>query len=53
MSQLQKVEFTEAYCVSLEEEFNSVDDIPMQKRIVISAKTIKIGDMTFENSWGK
>ncbi len=53
MSQLQKVDFTEAYCVSLEEEFNSVDDIPMQKRIVISAKTIKIGDMTFENSWGK
>lgn len=53
MSQLQKVDFTEAYCVSLEEEFNSVDDIPMQKRIVISAKTIKIGDMIFENSWGK
>lgn len=52
MSQLQKVEFTEAYCVSLEEEFNAINDIPMQKRLVISAKTIKIGDMTFENSWG-
>ncbi|MRX64899.1 type VI secretion system tube protein TssD [Maribacter luteus] len=53
MSQLQRVEFSKAYCVSLEEEFDAIDDIPMQKRIVISAKTIKIGDMTFENRWGE
>ncbi len=52
MSQLQKVDFTKAFCVSLEEEFDAVDDIPMQKRIVISAQTIQIGDMTFENTWG-
>ncbi len=52
MSQLQKVDFTKAYCVKLVENFDSISSVPMQKRIVISAKTIKIGDMTFENSWG-
>jgi len=53
MSQLQKVDFTKAFCVKLIENFDSVSAIPMQKRIVISAKTIKIGDMSFENSWGE
>lgn len=53
MSQLQRLDFIKSYCVSLEEEFDANDDIPMQKRIVISAKTIKIGDMTFDNSWGE
>ncbi|QCX00948.1 hypothetical protein FGM00_12810 [Aggregatimonas sangjinii] len=53
MSQLQKVAFTKAYCVHLEEEFEADDAFPMQKHIVISAKTIVIGDMTFENSWGE
>ncbi len=52
MSQLQRVDFTKAYCVSLEEEFDAIDDVPMQKRLVISAKSVKIGDMSFENSWG-
>ncbi|CAZ94468.1 type VI secretion system tube protein TssD [Zobellia galactanivorans] len=53
MSQLQRVEFTKAYCVSLEEEFDAIDDVPMQKRIVISAQSIKIGDMVFQNRWGE
>ncbi|WP_298503620.1 type VI secretion system tube protein TssD [uncultured Maribacter sp.] len=53
LSRLQEVSFSEGYCVSLEEEFDAIDDIPMQKRIVISAKTITIGDMVFENSWGE
>ena len=53
MSRLQEVSFNKAYCVSLEEEFDANDDIPMQKRIVISAKTISIGDMNFENHWGE
>ncbi|WP_289064240.1 type VI secretion system tube protein TssD [uncultured Zobellia sp.] len=51
-SKLQEVKFSKAYCVSLEEEFDAVDIMPMQKRIVISAKTITVGDMVFENSWG-
>ncbi|MGB5436709.1 MAG: type VI secretion system tube protein TssD [Maribacter sp.] len=52
MSQLQRVEFTKAYCVKLVENFDANSATPMQKRIVISAKTIKIGDMIFENRWG-
>ncbi|QXP52973.1 type VI secretion system tube protein TssD [Cellulophaga sp. HaHa_2_1] len=53
LSRLQEVTFTRAFCVSLEEEFDAIDDVPMQKTIVISATTITIGDMTFENSWGE
>ena len=53
MAQLQVVKFSKAYCISLEEEFDANDDVPMQKRIVISAKTITIGDMDFENNWGE
>ncbi len=53
MSRLQEVVFKKAFCVSLEEEFDAVDEYPMQKRIVISARTITIGDMDFENSWGE
>lgn len=52
MSKLQEVKFSKAYCVSLEEEFDANDEMPMQKRIVISAQTITVGDMVFENSWG-
>lgn len=52
MSRLQEVIFEKAYCVSLEVEFDAIDDSPLQKRIVISAKSLKIGDMTFENNWG-
>ncbi len=52
MSKLQEVIFEKGYCVSLEVEFDAVDDSPLQKRIVISAKSLKIGDMTFDNNWG-
>ncbi|MGJ8739107.1 type VI secretion system tube protein TssD [Zobellia laminariae] len=53
MSKLQEVKFSKAYCVSLEEEFSAISDTPMTKQIIISAKTITIGDMNFENSWGE
>ncbi len=52
LSRLQEVIFENAYCVSLEVEFDAIDDSPLQKRIVISAKSLKIGDMTFDNNWG-
>ncbi len=53
MSRLQEVLFKKAYCVKLVENFDAVSTTPMQKRIVISAQTIQIGDMTFENRWGE
>lgn len=52
MSKLQEIIFEKAYCVSLEVEFDAIDDSPLQKRIVISAKSLRIGDMTFDNNWG-
>jgi len=53
MSQLQEVIFKKAYCVKLVENFDAVSTTPMQKRIVLSAQTIQVGDMTFENRWGE
>ncbi|MDT7828474.1 type VI secretion system tube protein TssD [Pricia sp. S334] len=52
MSRLQEVIFKKAYCVSLETEFDALDDSPLQNHIVISAKSLHIGDMKFDNSWG-
>ena len=53
MSRLQEVSFSKAYCVKLTENFDANSSTPMQKRIVISAKTITIGDMNFDNHWGE
>lgn len=53
MSRLQEVIFKKAYCVSLETEFDALDDSPLQKTIIISAKSLHIGDMKFENHWGE
>ena len=47
------VNFTKTYCISFKEAVDANDDVPTQKRIVISAKTITIGDMDFENNWGE
>ena len=51
LSQLQKVEFTKAFCVKLSESFDADGNKPMQKHLVISAQTIKIGEMEYENPW--
>ena len=53
MSKLQEVIFQKAYCISLEVEFDALDDFPLQKTIVISAKSLRIGDMKFDNMWGE
>ena len=53
MSILQEVKFSKGFCIKLTENFDAVSSRPMQKRIVISAKTITIGDMNFENQWGE
>ncbi|WP_394749134.1 type VI secretion system tube protein TssD [Spongiimicrobium salis] len=53
MSRLQEVIFKKGFCVKLVENFDAVSAVPMQKRIVISAQTIQVGDMTFQNRWGQ
>ncbi len=52
LSKLQEVTFQKGYCVSLEVEFDAIDDSSLQQEIVISAKSLKIGDMVFDNNWG-
>lgn len=53
MSRQEEVFFEKAYCTFLEAEFDAEDSAPFQKTIIISAKKLKIGDMTFENLWGE
>ncbi len=53
MSRLQEVIFKKAFCVKLVENFDANGNSPMQKHLVISARSLKIGDMDFENPWGE
>ena len=51
MAQLLKIEFTDAYCVHLSGRFDAVSKEPLKIQIRISAQSIKIGDVEFENHW--
>ncbi len=50
MSTLQKLEFTEAYCVSYRQSYTHHGDHPMQVSFTISAKTLKLNDSEFVNN---
>lgn len=50
-SSLKNIKFLDAYCVNYSEEFNAIDDSPLQTRLTISAKKIQVKDTTFENEW--
>ena len=51
LSSLKTVKFSEAYCLSYNEDFDSVSDEPLKTHVVISAKEISIKDTTFKNNW--
>jgi len=51
MSSLKTLKFTEAYCLSYQEDFDAVGDEPLKTRIVISAKEITVKDTVFTNNW--
>lgn len=53
MSRLQQVLFTKAFCVKLTTHFEASGPSPLQIRLIISARTLQIGDMKFENLWGE
>ncbi len=50
MSKLKTLEFTGAYCVNFQEEFNHAGEMPMQITFTASAKTIKVNDSEFKNN---
>jgi len=51
MSSLKTLEFKDAYCLFYKEHFNVLNAEPMQTHLVISAKEIKIKNVTFKNNW--
>ena len=51
MSSLKTVQFTDAYCLSYNEEFDAEGSEPLRTRITISAKEITVKDTTFTNNW--
>ena len=51
MSSLKTVQFTDAYCLSYQEEFDAEGSEPLKTRILISAKEITVKDTTFTNNW--
>ena len=51
MSSLKTVKFTDAYCLSYQEDFNAVGSEPLRTNITISAKEITVKETTFINNW--
>ncbi len=50
---VQKIlKFTNAYCVKYDEHFIAEGKAPMTITITISAQTLKLGDVPFQNLWG-
>jgi len=51
MSSNKTLIFHEAICVSYHETFNAEDTLPMKTRITISARSLDINDVSYENNW--
>ncbi|OAB78743.1 type VI secretion system tube protein TssD [Cochleicola gelatinilyticus] len=51
MSSLKTVEFSDAYCLKYNEDFNSIDSQPLKTRILLSAKEVSVKDTVFRNDW--
>ncbi|MBL7728211.1 MAG: hypothetical protein JNM68_11010 [Dinghuibacter sp.] len=50
-SKLKTLEFTDAYCIDYQEDFDHKGEHPMQISFTLSAKTIKVNDSKFKNNW--
>ncbi len=49
---IKVIEFTNAYCVDMEENFEGTDDwMQMETTIVISPETITVGYIPHDNNW--
>jgi len=50
-SKLKTLEFSEGHCVDYYETFDHVGDHPMQIKLTVSAREIKLNDSEFKNNW--
>jgi hypothetical protein len=51
MSKLKTLEFTDAHCVDYYETFDHTGDEPLQIRLTLSAREVKLNDSEFKNNW--
>lgn len=51
MSKMKELKFTDAYCVEYAEHFRAAGDVPMQIRLVLSAREVQLGSSTYQNPW--
>jgi hypothetical protein len=51
MSKLKTLEFTDAHCIDYQEVYQHDGEFPMQIKLVLSAKELKLNDSTFTNNW--
>ena len=49
---MRELEFENAFCVEYREEFNAVNTEPMTVSFTVSAKKIKMNQVSLENKWG-
>lgn len=49
-SKLKILEFSDAYCIDYQEDFDHKGEHPMQVSFTVSAKKIKLNDSEFENN---
>lgn len=53
MSKKKELKFTDAYCVEYFEHFNASGEIPMQIKLVLSAREMQLGNSVYQNPWPK
>ncbi|GGH80279.1 hypothetical protein HNQ91_004877 [Filimonas zeae] len=51
MSKLKTLEFTDAHCIDYQEVYQHDGEFPMQIKLVLSAKELKLNDSTYTNNW--
>lgn len=51
MSKLKTLSFTDAHCISYEEEYTHNGEFPMQIKLQLSAKELKLNDSSFKKNW--
>ena len=51
VSTFRNIEFEGAYCLSFFEKFDGYNNDPLYTEIVISARTLRSKEMTYENDW--
>ncbi|WP_143304515.1 type VI secretion system tube protein TssD [Chitinophaga vietnamensis] len=51
MSKLKELRFTDAYCIAYTEQFNAANEQPMQIRMKLSAREIKLNNSVYQHPW--